>query len=83
MAAVYALRLYIRTVHNRTGPRVEPAEMTLRDGLVLVPLVLAILAIALYPQFALKRSEATVSAAPVAAQGDAAAPPTFQIQKAP
>jgi NADH-quinone oxidoreductase subunit M len=75
MAAVYALRLYIRTVHNRTGPRVEPAEMTLRDGLVLVPLVLAILAIALYPQFALDRSEPTVSnIAPSAlSAGDAAA----------
>ena len=49
--------------------------MTLRDGLVLVPLVLAILAIALYPQFALKRSEPTVSnIAPSAlSAGDAAA----------
>jgi NADH-quinone oxidoreductase subunit M len=75
LAAVYALRLYIRAVHNRTGPRVEPAEMTVRDGLVLVPLVLAILAIALYPQFALKRSEPTVSSiAPSALSvGDAAA----------
>ena len=61
LAAVYALRLYIRSMHNRTGPRVEPREMSRRDGLVLVPLVLAILAIALYPQFALDRSEATVS----------------------
>ena len=41
MAAVYALPLFIREMHNRTGPRVEPAEMTTRDGLVLVPLVLA------------------------------------------
>ncbi len=60
LAAVYALRLFIRTMHNRTGPRVEPREMTVRDGLVLVPLVLAILAIALYPQFALERSDPTV-----------------------
>ena len=62
LAAVYALRLYIRTMHNRTGPRVEAAEMTTRDGLVLVPLVLAIIAIALFPQVALDRSESTVSA---------------------
>ncbi|MDX6691324.1 MAG: NADH-quinone oxidoreductase subunit [Solirubrobacteraceae bacterium] len=61
MASVYALRLYIRTMHNRTGPRVESREMTLRDGLVLVPLVLAILAISVYPQFALKRTEKTVT----------------------
>lgn len=76
MAAVYALRLFIRTMHNRTGPRVEPSEMTLRDGLVLVPLVLAILAIALYPQFALRRSEPTISnIAPSALGATAAAIP--------
>ena len=32
LAAVYALRLYIRTMHNRTGPRVEPREISRRDG---------------------------------------------------
>jgi len=71
LAAVYALRLYIRAMHNRTGPRVEPAEMTKRDGLVLVPLVLAIIAISLFPQFALDRSESTVStvAAPAVTAG--------------
>jgi NADH-quinone oxidoreductase subunit M len=72
MAAVYALRLYITTMHNRTGPRVESRELELRDGLVLVPLVLLVLAIALYPQFALKRSEKTVTSvtAPVAGLAD-------------
>ena len=60
LAAVYALRLYIRTMHNRTGPRVESRELSLRDGLVLVPLVLAIVAFAVYPQQALRHSEATV-----------------------
>jgi NADH-quinone oxidoreductase subunit M len=69
MAAFYALRLYITTVHNRTGARVESRELTLREGLVLVPLVVLIIAIGLYPQFGLKRSEKTVSAvtAPVVA----------------
>jgi NADH-quinone oxidoreductase subunit M len=68
LASVYALRMFIVTVHNRTGPRVQSRELSLRDGVVVVPLVLAILAIALYPQFALKRSEATVAgkAAPAA-----------------
>ncbi|MEJ7798683.1 MAG: NADH-quinone oxidoreductase subunit M, partial [Solirubrobacteraceae bacterium] len=72
LAAVYALRLFIRAMHNRTGPRVEAREMELRDGLVLVPLVLAILAIALYPQFALQRSEPTVSGIVPSALEDAA-----------
>ena len=63
LAAVYALRLFIVTMHNRTGARVDSRELSVRDGLVLVPLVLAILAIALYPQFALKRSVPTVTGA--------------------
>jgi NADH-quinone oxidoreductase subunit M len=49
-------------MHNRTGPRVESREMSFRDGLVVVPLVMLVLAIGLYPQFALKRSERTVDA---------------------
>jgi NADH-quinone oxidoreductase subunit M len=61
MASVYVLRLYIRTMHNRTGPRVESSELSLRDGLVLVPLVLAIIAISVYPQFGLERSERSVA----------------------
>jgi NADH-quinone oxidoreductase subunit M len=61
LASVYALRIFIVTMHNRAGARVESRELSLRDGLVVVPLVLAIIAIALYPQFALKRSEATVA----------------------
>jgi NADH-quinone oxidoreductase subunit M len=61
LASVYALRLYIGSVHNRTGPRVQSREISVGEGLVLVPLVLLILAIALYPQFALQRSERTVT----------------------
>jgi NADH-quinone oxidoreductase subunit M len=85
MAAVYALRLYITTMHNRTGPRVQSRELDLRDGLVLVPLVLLVLAIALYPQFALKRSEKTVSAvtAPVVAVQTAAQPEEQPEEQAP
>jgi NADH-quinone oxidoreductase subunit M len=60
LASVYALRMYIRSMHNRVGPKVASFEMTARDGLVLVPLVLAIIAFALYPQLALDAGEATV-----------------------
>ena len=60
LASVYALRMYIRAMHNRVGPKVTSFEMTARDGLVLVPLVLAILAFALYPQLALDAGEAAV-----------------------
>ena len=60
MAAVYALRLYIRSMHNRVGPLVESREMSLRDGLVLVPMLLAVIAFSLYPQVAMKRAERDV-----------------------
>jgi NADH-quinone oxidoreductase subunit M len=59
-ASVYMLRAFIRTMHNRLGPRAESREMSFADGLVLVPLVLCIIGLALYPQLALHRSEQTV-----------------------
>jgi len=63
LASVYALRLFIRAMHNRVGPRVDSHEISLRDGLVLVPLVLVIVFLAVYPQLALHRSERSVKAA--------------------
>ena len=39
LASVYALRLFIRAMHNRVGPSVDSRELSLRDGVVLVPLV--------------------------------------------
>jgi NADH-quinone oxidoreductase subunit M len=62
-AAVYMLRAFIRSMHNRVGPQVSSREMSLADGLVLVPLVALIVAIALYPQIALHRSERSTKAA--------------------
>jgi NADH-quinone oxidoreductase subunit M len=67
MASVYALRLFIRAMHNRVSPKVDSREITLRDGAVLVPLVAVILFLALYPQFALHRSEGSVNASVAAA----------------
>ena len=49
MASVYALRLFIRAMHNRVGKTVESREITLRDGLVLVPIVAVIVFMAVYP----------------------------------
>jgi NADH-quinone oxidoreductase subunit M len=60
MASVYALRMFIRAMHNRVGADVDSREISIRDGLVLVPLVLVILFLALYPQVALHRSERSV-----------------------
>jgi NADH-quinone oxidoreductase subunit M len=60
LSAYYALRLYQGTMHNRLAPGVLSREIGLRDGLVLAPLVLCILALALYPQLILKRTDPTV-----------------------
>ncbi len=62
MASVYALRLFIRTMHNRVGPKVALARAALARRAVLVPLLAVILFLALYPQLALHRSENSVSA---------------------
>jgi NADH-quinone oxidoreductase subunit M len=69
MASVYMLRMFIRAIHNRLGAGVKSFDMSARDGLVLVPLVLAILAFAVYPQQALKSSEASVQKVVEAAGG--------------
>ena len=55
--------MYIRSMHNRQGPTVTSFEMSLRDAVVIVPLVLAILAFALFPQRALDAGEPAVQAA--------------------
>jgi NADH-quinone oxidoreductase subunit M len=68
MASVYALRLFIRAMHNRVGAGVDSREISVRDGLVLVPLVLVIVFMAIYPQLALRRSEGSTKAAVASAQ---------------
>jgi NADH-quinone oxidoreductase subunit M len=60
MSAYYALRLYQRTMHNRAPDGVASHEIGLRDAAVLAPLVLCILALALYPQLILHRTAPTV-----------------------
>src|SRR3954464_8620083 len=62
LASVYALRMYIRSMHNRVGPKVTSFELRLLDGVVLVPLVLCVLAFALYPQKALDSGQVAVKA---------------------
>ena len=68
MASVYALRVYIRTMHNRQGGSDHSRELSFADGLVLVPLLLVIIFFALYPQLALHRSERSATAAVLPAQ---------------
>jgi NADH-quinone oxidoreductase subunit M len=74
LASVYALRLFIRAMHNREGRDVQSRDITVRDGLVLVPVIAVILFMALYPQLALRRSEGSVKTAVAGAHADATVP---------
>jgi NADH-quinone oxidoreductase subunit M len=76
MSAYYALRLYQRTMHNRRPEDLESREISLRDGAVLVPLVLCIIGLALYPQLILKRTDESVQQSVAAATGG-------EVEKAP
>jgi NADH-quinone oxidoreductase subunit M len=60
LASVYMLRMFIRAMHNRLRPGAKSFDLSARDALVLVPLVLVIVAFGVYPQQALEHSEATV-----------------------
>ena len=57
LAAVYMIRLYIRTVHNPRNPAAESRDFTLGELVAIVPLILAILALAVYPQLVVERTE--------------------------
>jgi NADH-quinone oxidoreductase subunit M len=81
MASVYALRLFIRAMHNRVGPRVVSVDVGWREAGVLVPLVLVIVAIALYPQLALHRSERSATAAVAGVRGQP--PPSVAASTTP
>jgi NADH-quinone oxidoreductase subunit M len=57
-------------MHNRAGAGVRSFDLSVRDGLILVPLVVAIIAFGVYPQQALRHSEATVERVVAAPAGD-------------
>ena len=70
-AAVYALRLFIGEFHNRAGPAVATREGSFIDLAVIGSITLVIIALALYPQFGLKRSEPSLRSAVAPAQAQA------------
>ena len=82
LAAIYTLRLFIGAMHNRVGADVESRELGARDAAVLVPLVLCILALALYPQIALEKGERAVTQA-VQPAAEIVAPPEPEPAEAP
>jgi NADH-quinone oxidoreductase subunit M len=65
LAAVYMIRFYERSMHYRVGPEVESREITRWEFGLIAPLVAVIIALGVYPNFVLTRSEkSTVSKLP-------------------
>ena len=79
MSAYYALRLYQRTMHNRKPDGIESREIGWRDGLVLAPLVACIVALALYPQLILERTDRSVQASVAAVSDETQPAPPAQL----
>jgi NADH-quinone oxidoreductase subunit M len=67
-AAVYALRLFIGAMHNRVGQGVDSHEVRLGEAVAIVPLVAVIVVFAFYPQFGLRRSQASLDRSVAAAR---------------
>jgi NADH-quinone oxidoreductase subunit M len=67
LAAVYMIRVFQRTMHNREGPAVESHEI---DGLhlaAIAPVVAVIVALGVYPNFVVHRTDHSTSQAIVEA----------------
>jgi NADH-quinone oxidoreductase subunit M len=62
LAGVYMIRVFQRTMHNREGPAVESREIGLIDLAAVAPLVAAIVALGVYPNFVVDRTEAATVA---------------------
>ena len=62
-SAFYALRMYQRTMHNPLPDGADSREISLRDGLVIVPMVLITVVLSFCPQLIIHGSEPAVDAA--------------------
>jgi len=62
LAAVYMIRVFQRSMHNRVAETAEPREATGLEVAVIAPVVAVVVALGVYPQVLLDRSEeATVA----------------------
>jgi NADH-quinone oxidoreductase subunit M len=62
LAAVYMIRVFQRTLHNRVGPTVESRDLGPLDLSAIAPLVALVVALGVYPHFVVDRTEeATVA----------------------
>ncbi len=57
LAAVYMLRVFQRSMHNRAGPGVKPIELGSLELAAILPVVAVVVALGVYPQLLLERTE--------------------------
>ena len=62
LAAVYAIRVFQRSMHNRVGPGVEGGDLDRLELGTIAPLVVVIVALGVYPQLILDRTESATTA---------------------
>jgi NADH-quinone oxidoreductase subunit M len=62
LAAVYMIRLYQRTMHNRLAAKVESRELGGLDLVTIAPVVAVVVALGIYPQLVLDRTEEATTA---------------------
>jgi NADH-quinone oxidoreductase subunit M len=63
LAAVYMIRLFQRTMHNREAPAVSSSDVGSLDLAAIAPLVAVIVALGVYPHFVVERTERSTTAA--------------------
>jgi NADH-quinone oxidoreductase subunit M len=63
LAAVYMIRMYQRSMHNRVGPMVEAREISRGEIGTLAPVVLVIVALGVFPQALLAPSKESAATA--------------------
>jgi NADH-quinone oxidoreductase subunit M len=83
LAAVYMIRVFQRTMHNRVGPAVESHDLGGLDLATIAPLVALIVALGVYPQFVVSRTDAATTAKIQPARQAAAAGQTAARAEAP
>ncbi len=61
LAAVYMIRVFQRSMHNRAGAEVSPSEARGLELVAILPVTLVVIALGVYPQFVLDRTERTTA----------------------
>jgi NADH-quinone oxidoreductase subunit M len=70
LAAVYMIRLFQRTMHNRPGPAVASRDIDALHLAAVAPLVAVIVALGVYPNFVVHRTERSTATAIAEASPD-------------